>query len=407
MYECTYALRGTSGIPRDTRNLVSILDSLNDVQLVVNLSSTEDQDVSSRIKSKLNKSKVTLQTLFQGFLGNDCIEIERVNQELGDALLIENHIAQVGTLWKMKINYLGRFIRVIFRNPMTLNLSGYDFFIQQQIDPISVRGVARHVVRLHDILPVTHPKFFKIRAALFFKIALLRMLKNQAISWVMDTNASADDFKALYGSRVDVAVIPSLIEPEFIDSEISLYKKKTILMVNTIEPRKKVEAAIEAFVSLQKRQSIDFEWQFVVAGNQGWKSRTLMKKLRSGYFGNSVIYKEGLSNPEIVALMSESAVIVSASAAEGFGLPPLEGTAMGCVAAVSDIPQHRETLGKFGFYFNPADQGDIERVLKIACEHSGTLSGEEFAEMRSYIDSRFGKVTVQQMWDSYIRSKRK
>lgn len=402
MYECTYALRGLSGIPRDTRNLVPILDSFSALQIVVNLTPADQPGANLGIKSKIKELKSSLRGVYEGLFGQSDIEIERVEPEQDSVILIKNNIHWAGSLWKIKINYLGRFIRVIFRNPMTLNVSGFDFFIQQQIDPITIRGVSRHIVRLHDILPVTHPQFFKLRAVFFFRIALLRMVRNQEISWVMDTNASAEAFKAWCGPDLDVAVIPSLVEPEFINSKISFPKKKKVLMVNTIEPRKGVEMAIAAFCALQTSESIASEWQFVIAGNQGWKSKTLTKKLRSHHFGSSVIYKEGLSNEEILSLMAECAVIVSASAAEGFGLPPLEGTAMGCVAAVSNIPQHHETLGKFGYYFNPTDKIDCQKAIKLACEYALTLSQDDFTEMRNYVETRFGKMTIQSMWDSYF-----
>lgn len=405
VYECTYSLKGASGIPRDTRNLVSILDSFTNLHLVVNLGITEQQHDFPRIRNHINKLKGGLIGIRQGFFGKNNIEIEKVESQQNASILTEHRIPWEGSLWKIKINYWGRFIRVIFRNPITLNFSGFDCFIQQQIDPVTIRGVSQHIVRLHDILPVTHPQFFKRRAVFFFKLALLRMVRNQNISWVMDSHASAEAFKAICGPSLEVVVIPSLVEPEYIDSEVSFPKKRKILMVNTIEPRKGVEMAIESFCALQKSASIESDWQFVLVGEQGWKSLTLTKKLRSGYFGSSVIYKGSLSNAEILSLMAESAVIVSASAAEGFGLPPLEGTAMGCVAAVSSIPQHHETLGKFGFYFNPTDKKDLQKAIELACEHSRTLSQSDFKEMRDYINSRFGELTVQAMWASYISSR--
>jgi glycosyltransferase involved in cell wall biosynthesis len=64
------------------------------------------------------------------------------------------------------------------------------------------------------------------------------------------------------------------------------------------------------------------------------------------------------------ALYSGAAGFVYPSIYEGFGLPPVEAMACGCLIAVSDIPAHREVCGGTAIYFDPFSPEDIAKKLE-------------------------------------------
>jgi glycosyltransferase involved in cell wall biosynthesis len=57
-----------------------------------------------------------------------------------------------------------------------------------------------------------------------------------------------------------------------------------------------------------------------------------------------VVSVGGISDAEAIALVREARAVVFPSVYEGFGLPPVEGAALGTPLIVSDIPAHREAL---------------------------------------------------------------
>lgn len=76
----------------------------------------------------------------------------------------------------------------------------------------------------------------------------------------------------------------------------------------------------------------------------------------------SVVFHNGVSDEEYAALLADDAIMVSASRAEGFGLPLAEALKLGVPAVVSDRPFFREIAGKDSAVF--ADPNDIEQFAR-------------------------------------------
>ncbi len=70
--------------------------------------------------------------------------------------------------------------------------------------------------------------------------------------------------------------------------------------------------------------------------------------------GADVKFHNGVSDEEYAALLADDAIMVSASKAEGFGLPLAEALRLGVPAVVSDRPYFKEIAGKHSAVFaNP------------------------------------------------------
>jgi len=82
-----------------------------------------------------------------------------------------------------------------------------------------------------------------------------------------------------------------------------------------------------------------------------------------------VNFLHGLSDEEILELGKTVTAVVYPSAAEGYGLPILEGLAMGLPVIASDISPHRQ-FEKIGgiVYFDPNDIHDLARAMQIISE---------------------------------------
>jgi glycosyltransferase involved in cell wall biosynthesis len=78
-----------------------------------------------------------------------------------------------------------------------------------------------------------------------------------------------------------------------------------------------------------------------------------------------VIHTGRVDDATLAALYSGATALVSASVAEGGGLPAQEALACGCEVIVTDIPGFREHLGDAARYFGPGDAtGFIELVRR-------------------------------------------
>ncbi|MES2876457.1 MAG: glycosyltransferase family 1 protein [Patescibacteria group bacterium] len=78
--------------------------------------------------------------------------------------------------------------------------------------------------------------------------------------------------------------------------------------------------------------------------------------------GASVVFHNGVSDEQYAALLADDAIMVSASRAEGFGLPLAEALKLGVPAVVSDRPYFREIAGSDSAVF--ADPNDAENFAR-------------------------------------------
>ena len=90
-----------------------------------------------------------------------------------------------------------------------------------------------------------------------------------------------------------------------------------------------------------------------------------------------VIFHNGVSDEEYAALLADDAIMVSASRAEGFGLPLAEALKLGVPAVVSDRPYFHEIAGEDAAVF--ADPNDAENFAR------GVQELNDFAQRKKRI----------------------
>lgn len=85
----------------------------------------------------------------------------------------------------------------------------------------------------------------------------------------------------------------------------------------------------------------------------------------------NVVFHNGVSDESYAELLSTDAIMVSASLAEGFGLPLAESLILGVPAVVSDRPYFREIAGDGAAVFaNPTDPEHFARCVQSLNEYS-------------------------------------
>lgn len=424
VYDGTYMLKGNSGIPSDAKSTLNCLSEIENVEIdVIFFDFLHKRRNKSVEHNQIGGSRFTPQRIFKGVIGRSYKyaviffrKIKIVQRILPGKIELNNSSkiksSEIPSIVNTpNVHYfdsrktsLRRFLPVLFFNsPLKLDCNDADFYIQQQIDPIKIVSNTKMIIRLHDILPISHPDYFTEKGKKAFSIGLFSLLKNREIIWVMDTEASAKDFKDRFGFFRDVRVVPCVVGEKYKKRNISFSaKKKQFLMVNTIEPRKNVSFVIETFLETSKVSKQLSEFELIIAGNPGWKTEDLVDKLRNNHFGSKVKYFEGLDDAGVADLYTESEFVISASSAEGFGLPPLEGMYFGCIPVISDIPQHRETIDSLGVYF------DIEKVsLANALIEASDLSEELKNSYRrkniSYIAENYSKRNIVDKWKAILQ----
>jgi glycosyltransferase involved in cell wall biosynthesis len=427
LYEMTYATRGQSGIPRDAKSLAQVLLNNQSVKtdfLLNPRSYTKKKRSSNQVskwvsnelgdalrrepgRSAIPSVFISGLILLQSFsLRRTVFKLKLDEMQTANVfdflkLKVDGDIKSNHSIFLLSISYLSRFARPSFLGPFRMGTKEYDFFIQQQADPMRVSKRTKHIVRLHDFLPISHPQFFDQNGVKVFSKSLRVMLKDQDKIWVMDSKQTAKDFKTNFGESLNVHVIPCVVKVKT-QNEFNPLRKNQVCMVNTIEPRKRVGLAIAGFREAKTAGLIPEDWEFVIVGNEGWQEKSLVGNLKKQLFGSDIRFMEGAPDFELEKIYAESKILLSTSAAEGFGLPPLEGMAHGCFPVVSDIPQHRETVGEHGLFFEGDNPTNVARKLSEAVEIIEKSNVTSSANLVEYVKANYSEEVIANMWSTLI-----
>jgi glycosyltransferase involved in cell wall biosynthesis len=138
-------------------------------------------------------------------------------------------------------------------------------------------------------------------------------------------------------------VVPHGVEERFF---VQRPEEPYVLMTGTIEPRKNVPRAVEAFAGLP--QELRDRFELVIAGPPGWETAQIDARL------------VGLvPDEELPALYAGASVFLYPSLREGFGLPVLEAMAAGTAVVTSNLSSLPEVAGDAAVLVDPYDVASI------------------------------------------------
>lgn len=139
-----------------------------------------------------------------------------------------------------------------------------------------------------------------------------------------------------------------------------------ILAVGTLEPRKNLIVAIDAFLLLPKvlRQ----KYPLVIAGSKGWLLGELEKKLNPLIQSGEVKLLGYVPQDELPHIIAGALTLIFPSIYEGFGLPPLEAMACGVPVIASNNSSIPEVVDDTGILLNSNDTQGFSEAMKSLIE---------------------------------------
>lgn len=224
----------------------------------------------------------------------------------------------------------------------------------------------RNILTLHDVAFIDKPEWFKKSFVLAYRSIMPLLLKRSL--FVMTVSEFSKQVIQKYypssRSKTDVVynaptVLPASTEGERagVLAKLGLRKKRYILSVGSLEPRKNLHTLIEAFFQVK-----DKEVDLVLVGSKGnvFNSLTLDTK------GDSRIKLAGyVTDKELKILYSNALCFVYPSLYEGFGLPPVEAMCNECPVIVSDIPSLKEVCDEAALFADPQKPEDFAGKLNL------------------------------------------
>ncbi len=218
----------------------------------------------------------------------------------------------------------------------------------------------RSVATVHDVSIFEHPEWFASLGNQYFskRIVVPRTIL-RADRLLAVSKTTAERLVALFPTVAGktALVYEGVRVPEFVHvdktSKRFPFDRDVILYLGTIEPRKNIPFAIEAFDAfLRQHPESASTTRLILAGKRGWDTEDVvtmaeeMNRVWADLAPSGVIQFLGtVTEEEKWTLLSRASVFVFPSLEEGFGLPILEAMAVGTPVICSNAEALLEVGG--------------------------------------------------------------
>ena len=236
--------------------------------------------------------------------------------------------------------------------------------------PVNSRAFATPtVVSLHDLYPYEIPSNFGFPKFIVNRLVLQQCLHSvDAIACVSDF--THDLLKHYVGANVarKATRIYNCVEPWAKDRaapQIEGWRNQPFLLCVAQHRRNKnIPLLIRAFARLRIKRLVGSTMKLLVVGIRGPETDAIQRLVSDLEIGSSVVFAEGLSEPELQWCYANCELLAVPSITEGFGLPVAEALLVGCRIVCADIPALREIGGEHCSFVNV--RGRKKDALELA-----------------------------------------
>jgi glycosyltransferase involved in cell wall biosynthesis len=207
-------------------------------------------------------------------------------------------------------------------------------------------GSARLVYTVYDISFWVYPEFTTEENRLVCQRGVLEALA-RAAAFVFISQSSFAEFERMFpgllgekGIKHTVALLASRFEPAH--QPRTRIQAGDWLAVGSLEPRKNYETILNAFERYFSLSTV--KRQLTIAGGKGWKSETLLARIKDLEAKGLVNYNGYVEDSSLRQLYSDAFGLIFLSHYEGFGLPIVEAMSQACPV----LTRHNSSLPEVG-----------------------------------------------------------
>ncbi len=214
---------------------------------------------------------------------------------------------------------------------------------------------------IHDVIPLLFPHYFGSAINSWFE-ELIKGINKNDFYFAVSEHTKQDFIK--YVPTIDeqkITVIPLAADSRFYQQKDNLklqkvkekykipFEKKYIFSLCTLEERKNLIRAVNAFVSFIEKNKID-DLVYILGGGTWDVFVGRLEKEVTNYhkYADRIIQTGYLADEDLAILFSNAEWFVYTSQYEGFGMPPLEAMQCGCPIIVSNNSSLPEVVGNAG-----------------------------------------------------------
>jgi glycosyltransferase involved in cell wall biosynthesis len=261
------------------------------------------------------------------------------------------------------------------------------------------------VATFHDLSIFTHTQYHPPERVRYMQRALNLTLQ-RASMLITDSEYTRQELASYFGYPLDkIRTISLACSEDFHPREaadcvsvlarLGLVHGGYTLYAGTIEPRKNIEALLDAYSILP--DAIRQRWPLVLAGYHGWQSEQLHERINAAENAGWARYLGYVADEDLPHLFAGAHLFFFPSHYEGFGLPVLEAMASGVPVVCSNASSLPEVAGDAALMFEPTDVDTLRQLIMIGLEDEDwreTAKQKGLAQASTFSWQRCAKETV-------------
>lgn len=277
--------------------------------------------------------------------------------------------------------------RMLFEIPDIIKKNEFSHAHFQYTIPFRRSKKCKYIVTIHDVLfndfKDLFPWSYRITRNLLFSYSA----KNADIILTVSeySKERIEKFYSIDKSRIHVTAngVSSDFFKDYNKEDVlnSLNIKYNIsdyfLYVSRIEPRKNQASLLKAFLKLKS----DKQLVFIGKRSIDYPEFDMIFEKMDKSVKHSVHFIEQVDNNDLLLLYQGAFSFVYPSLAEGFGIPPLEASAVGIPVLCSNLTAMKEFNFYGEYHYNANDQNALENKLSLLIEDFDSIDTDSIKEV--------------------------
>lgn len=246
---------------------------------------------------------------------------------------------------------------------------------------------------LYDLSPILLPQYSHVNTCRNF-ISFMSAVYEHSDMVFFDSLSAEQDFLRIKKQAQVTREIPTRVTglgADFAKKKVAtaikdknknLRKKKYILFVGTIEPRKDQKIVLDSFNELSKKYP---DLNLVFIGKQGWRVEEFIEKIQNHKLKDKrFFYFDDISDEVLEQFYTKAWIVIYLSKHEGYGLPIAESLSYGNITIASKNSSMYEVGENFTDYVVYGAQNEIIDTVSFYYDNP-----EIYTEKKQLIKNKF------------------
>ncbi|WP_395337207.1 glycosyltransferase family 1 protein [Novosphingobium sp. BL-8H] len=238
-----------------------------------------------------------------------------------------------------------------------LNVGHTGLHVDSLPEWLQQRGL-RPVYLIHDLIPITHPKFCRPGEKDKHAVRMRNALRSA--SGIIVNSADTGRALTVFAEQEAIAAPPQLvahlgIEPAAPSRSADPHARPYFLSIGTIEGRKNHMLLLDAWDRLRDELGPDTP-DLVLVGQRGWMAEATFARLDEPASEHGRVIELGSCDDHALdAWIAHARAVLMPSKVEGYGLPVLEAMLRGTPVIAADLAIYHEIAAGVPLLLNPDD----------------------------------------------------